>query len=107
MITLAENNTIRLASQSWLAYLAAKWLRARGAALVLGKTIHLYGISAEEFRNSPRLIRHEMKHVEQYRRYGMLKFLWLYAWYSLRFGYIKNPLEVEARAAEEDQLSDI
>lgn len=49
---------------------------------------------------SPRLLRHEQKHVEQYARYGTIGFLVRYAWYSLRYGYQRNPLEVEARAAE-------
>jgi hypothetical protein len=39
--------------------------------------------------------------VEQYRRFGFIGFLVLYGWYSLKHGYFNNPLEVEARAAEE------
>lgn len=91
-ITLKEN--------SWLARLAARKLRSGRCALVLGRTIHLFNITSAEFMSSPQLIRHELKHVEQYQRLGFLKFLALYGWYSLRYGYYHNPLEREARAAE-------
>ena len=92
---------IKLVPNSWLARLAAKKLGAQSAALVLGHTIHLFNITEQEFKSSPRLVRHELKHVEQYQRLGLIKFLWLYGWYSLRYGYINNPLEAEARKAED------
>jgi hypothetical protein len=38
--------------------------------------------------------------VEQFRRHGFFKFLFLYLWESLRHGYHDNRFEVEARAAE-------
>ena len=41
---------------------------------------------------------HEAGHVLQYRRLGIPRFLLLYGWYSLRYGYELNPLEVEAYA---------
>jgi len=47
-----------------------------------------------------RLIRHEEAHWAQYSRLGFWKFYGLYSWYWLRYGYESNPLEVEARAAE-------
>lgn len=46
------------------------------------------------------LVRHEAAHWRQARRLGLLRFYALYAWYTLRYGYQANPLEVEARAAE-------
>lgn len=91
---------IKLKENSWLARLAARKMKAGSAALVLGKTIHLHNISGEAFRSSSRLVRHELKHVEQYKRLGMFRFIALYAWYSMKYGYQNNPLEVEARAAE-------
>jgi hypothetical protein len=42
---------------------------------------------------------HEDKHKEQYRRLGISGFLVRYFWYSARYGYARNPLEVEAEAA--------
>ena len=50
----------------------------------------------------PRVLRHEAAHVAQYRRYGLVGFLTRYAWWHLRYGYRDNPLEIEARHAEND-----
>ena len=47
-----------------------------------------------------RLIRHESKHWEQYKSMGVLKFYALYLYYSARYGYFNNPMEIEARKAE-------
>lgn len=91
---------IKIKQDSWLAKLAARKMKAGSVALVLGKTIHLHNISQAAFKSSPRLVRHELKHVEQYRRLGYFRFLALYGWYSLYYGYYNNPLEVEAREAE-------
>ena len=44
-----------------------------------------------------RLLRHEGVHWEQYRRMGAFKFYIKYIWYTLRYGYQNNPMEVEAR----------
>lgn len=50
-----------------------------------------------ERMNDEILIRHEMCHWNQYQRMGAVKFYGLYLWYSLRYGYWMNPMEVEAR----------
>jgi hypothetical protein len=55
-------------------------------------------------RVTARLLRHELAHVRQWAA-RPLAFPLLYAWYHLRFGYRNNPYEVEARAAEEEELS--
>jgi hypothetical protein len=70
-------------------------------ALTLGHTIHLHNASAAEFRADRRWVLHELKHVEQFRRYGFWLFLLLYAAESLRKGYQNNRFEVEARDAEQ------
>jgi hypothetical protein len=51
--------------------------------------------------DNPRLLAHEMTHWAQYQRLGVFKFYALYLWYSARYGYYANPMEVEARTAEE------
>lgn len=43
---------------------------------------------------------HECCHLEQVSREGRLKFVCKYLWYNIRYGYYKNPFEVEAREAE-------
>ncbi len=98
MVKLPED--IKLKENSWIAALAAWKMKADCVALVLGGTIHLHNISKQSFQASPGWVRHELKHVEQFKRYGFVRFLLIYGWYSLKYGYFNNPLEVEAREAE-------
>jgi hypothetical protein len=91
---------INFKENSWVAKMAARKMKAGSVALVLGRTIHLFNITRDEFKASPRLIKHELKHVEQYKRFGFFTFLIVYGWYSLKYGYYNNPLEIEAREAE-------
>ena len=89
------------------------WLRlflARDVvAITLGRRIYvraqLEGVAFE------RLLRHELAHVRQVERLGVLAFLWRYVgefarnWVRLRnFGaaYAAISFEIEARAAEEE-----
>ena len=51
---------------------------------------------------SDKLIRHEMKHIEQINRDGRFKFAVKYLWYLLVYGYRNNPYEIEARRAEDE-----
>ena len=48
------------------------------------------------------LIRHEQCHLEQIERDGKLKFTVKYLWWLIRYGYLKNPYEAQARAAEKE-----
>lgn len=45
------------------------------------------------------MYKHELCHVEQIKREGRLKFLVKYLYYNIKYGYINNPYEVEAREA--------
>lgn len=91
---------IRIRENSAFARFAARKLKTQNVALVLGKTIYLYGVTASDFLKSPSWVAHELQHVRQYERHGILVFLLLYSYYSLRHGYYNNPLEAEARAEE-------
>lgn len=51
--------------------------------------------------NDERLIRHEMRHIEQIERDGRLLFSIKYLWWLARYGYWMNPYEVDARRAAE------
>lgn len=88
---------VKIKENSWLARLAALKLNTKQVAMVLGHSIHLYGVSSREFLNNQHWVNHELKHVQQYKRLGFARFLILYLWYSLRYGYFENPLEKEAR----------
>ena len=52
------------------------------------------------YENDARLIRHELHHLHQIERDGLVRFALRYGWWLLRYGYRNNPYEVEARAAE-------
>ncbi len=91
---------VRIKENSRIARMAAWKLGARGVAMVLGNTIHLYNTSADEFLRSRRWLRHELCHIRQFRRHGFIPFIIKYLWQSLLHGYRNNKYEVEARAAE-------
>jgi hypothetical protein len=93
----------RIKENSLLARIAAWKLNSKKVAIVFGKTIHLCRTSKEEFLNDTRWLRHELKHVEQYQRYGSARFVFLYLREWMKAGYDNNKYEVEAREAEEDQ----
>jgi len=52
------------------------------------------------------VLTHEIAHVRQYYKYNYLGigFILLYSWYFIKYGYIKNPLEIEARDNERSIL---
>ncbi len=91
---------IQIKESSVLASIAAKKLKADKVAMVIGKTIHLHNTTREDFLLDTRWVKHELAHIEQYQRYGVIKFLLLYTWYSIRYGYYNNPFEIEAREKE-------
>lgn len=83
----------------WLPTLAGRLsgLRGHAAAVTLGDTIVVH----PDAPLTPRLLRHELAHVRQWRA-SPLGFPLRYLWYHARFGYGDNPFEVEARRAEHD-----
>ena len=87
---------------SWLAKLAAKKMKATSVAMVLGKTIHLWGTTKENFLADERWLKHELCHIKQFAEHGYIFFIIKYLWESLRVGYYNNKFEVEARAAAGD-----
>lgn len=52
------------------------------------------------YENAQWLLNHERMHIEQMQRDGWLRFHLMYFYYLLRYGYINNPYEIEARNAE-------
>jgi hypothetical protein len=94
-VTIREN--------SWLARIASFNLRADKLAIVFGSTIHLHNTGREEFLNDRFWVCHELKHVEQYKRYGFAGFIFRYLIESMKNGYYNNKFEVEARDSEKDE----
>lgn len=85
---------------SLLARLAARRMSSRQIAMVIGKTIHLHGVTRAEFLRDPYWVRHEVCHIMQYQELGLFPFLWRYLWECKKVGYYANRFEVAARAAE-------
>lgn len=81
---------------------AAAFLRKKTMAIVLGRTIHLWNATAEEFYQNEKWKRHELAHILQYKRFGFLPFVFKYTWESMQRGYEKNKYEVEAREKENE-----
>lgn len=96
----------RLREQSPLGRLATWGLRAPAAAMVLGRTVHLWGVSRAVFLADARWRRHEACHLLQADRHGCVRFVLRYLWESLRHGYRGNRFEIEARRAETDPALD-
>lgn len=95
-----KKTSVRIRENSWLARKAAHRLGYTDVAMVLGRTIHLHNTTRERFFARPSWVLHELKHVEQYQKLGLLKFLWQYLWEYRKVGYFNNRFEIEARAAE-------
>jgi hypothetical protein len=91
----------RIKENSLLAKIAAWKLNSRKAAIVFGDTIHLCRTSKDEFLGDPRWLKHELKHIEQFRQYGSARFIFLYLTEWVKKGYWNNRFEIEARAAEQ------
>ena len=69
-------------------------------AIVIGRTIHLHNTTRKEFIDNRAWLTHEMEHIRQYRKYGLVRFIVLYLAETARKGYYNNKFEVAARAAE-------
>ena len=91
---------VYIRENSWIAKLAARKLKAGSMAIVIGSTIHLYNTTKVNFISNEKWLKHELCHVQQYRRLGFLNFIFKYLLESMRNGYHNNRFEMEARLAE-------
>ncbi len=101
-MNVKEKIKVYIKPDSWVAFLAARRLNASSLAIVFGHTIYLHKTTPDKFLASKRWVLHELKHVEQYERLGFLLFLYTYLKESLKNGYQRNALEIEARQAENE-----
>jgi hypothetical protein len=93
---------VKIKENSWLAKLAAKRLASSSMAMVIGKTIHLHNSSRENFLKNQRWVRHEVAHVKQYAKLGLLRFIFFYLLETFNKGYENNRFEIDARNKERD-----
>ncbi len=77
-------------------------LRSENVAIVIGKTIHLHRVSKKDFLKDEKWVKHEMCHLEQFKKYGFLNFIFKYLLESIKVGYYNNKFEAEARNAENE-----
>lgn len=97
---LPNTDAVRIKENSLLARIAAYKLKTKRCAIVINSTIHLHNTTKTEFMVNRKWLLHELKHVEQYQRYGVLRFIFLYLYETMKRGYRNNRFEVEAREAE-------
>ena len=91
----------KIRENSFIARIAAWKLKAKQVAIVIGNTIHLHNTSTEELLNNKPWLKHELEHIRQYKKYGLIGFIVSYLVESIKKGYYNNKFEVAARAAEE------
>ena len=91
----------KILENSWLAKLV-KWFGF--SAITIGQTIH----TTLNLELHPKLLAHEKRHTEQWKRHGIilfpllyiLEFLWNLLWcWNFRKAYLNISLEKEARIA--------
>jgi hypothetical protein len=100
---MIKQKLVYVKEKSFRAQLAKMKLGKGGVALVMRKTIYLYGVTKDQFLSDEKWVCHELQHIKQYEQEGVLKFLIKYFIYWLRYGYYNIPYEKEARANELNQ----
>lgn len=93
---------LNIKENSWIAKLAAKKLQSDHVAIVIGKTIHLYNTTRGDFLQNEKWVKHEVCHLQQFKKHGTFIFIIKYLWESLLHGYYNNKYEAEARKAEKN-----
>lgn len=81
----------------------ARWIVGAAEKITPGTdavTVWPFIFIKKEYANDQKLLRHERKHLEQWKRYWIVGFFPIYLYQFLRFGYKDMALEVEAREAE-------
>ena len=92
---------LNIKENSWIAKLAAKKLQSKQVAIVIGNTIHLHNTTREDFLRNEKWVKHEVCHLQQFKKHGKFIFIIKYLWESMLHGYYNNKYEIEARKAEE------
>lgn len=94
---------ILIKEKSYIARFAAFKLKNPKIAMVIGQKILLYGVSKKEFLADLKWVKHELEHIRQFKKYGFIKFIYLYLLESIKNGYYNNKFEVLARQAESSE----
>lgn len=93
---------VHIKENAWIAKIAAHKLKSVQVAITFGNTIYLHNISKENFLLQSSWVRHELQHVAQFKKYGLLRFAYMYVRESIKHGYHDNKWEIEARQMENE-----
>jgi len=97
----SRSQNFRVVGNSRLAKVAGRLMGQQDRyAITFGKTIFV-SCDKKDFLTERGWVKHEITHVEQYKKYGLLEFLKRYVAYSVFNRYDQNPLEKEALSAED------
>lgn len=92
---------VRIKENSIVAKIAAWKLGAGTMAITIGRTIYLHNTAKSVFLTDSSWVNHEVMHVLQFQKYGLIRFVVMYLLESIKRGYFNNKWEVEARVAEQ------
>lgn len=88
--------------KSFVAKCASKIMKSKYVALVIGRTIFLHNITKNELLQNKSLLTHELVHIKQYKKLGLIRFLFFYIIEAIKNGYWNNKFEIEARSFEKE-----
>lgn len=101
LATTSYSQNFKVVGNSRLAKVAGRIMGLEEKyAVTFGKTIFV-SCNKDVFLSERGWVRHELTHVEQYKKYGAFEFLKRYLAYSLFHRYNHNPFEKEALFAED------
>lgn len=101
LATTSHSQNFKVVGNSRLAKVAGRIMgQEEKYAVTFGKTIFV-SCQKDVFLSERGWVKHELTHVEQYKKYGTFEFLKRYLLYSMFHRYNKNPFEEEALSAED------
>jgi len=101
LASISYSQSFRVVGNSTIAKVAGRIVGdEQKYAVTFGKTIFV-SCDKKVFLSERGWARHELTHVDQYKKYGVLEFLKRYLFYSVFHRYDQNPFEKEALYAED------
>lgn len=88
----------------WIFYIIYHKLPFHEVAMINPFTLNIVTIGDEWI--DKKMFRHEYRHIQQVKKLGRIKFLFYYLYYNLKYGYEKNPFEIDANMYQENKLTD-
>ena len=88
----------------WVFYIIHHKLPFHEVAMINPFTLNIVTIGDEWI--DKKMFRHEYRHIQQVKKLGRFKFLFYYLYYNIKYGYEKNPFEIDANMYQENKLTD-